>query len=186
MLSPSEKIDKMVKENQDVWRTVPSLYSWLRGGLRRGLWEKHPIKLKYKTENRSQITNPNPRGKKPTVWGGICSVCNEEFIESKLQVDHVHGGNFSLKTPEDIATFIENIVLVTKEDLRLVCVDCNYTLSYAAKYNVSLEEAYIRRYVAQLEKDKKLKEFLLERSIDYPGSMPKAKVLCIDILLKEL
>lgn len=186
MLSPSEKIDKMVKENQDVWRTVPSLYSWLRGGLRRGLWEKHPIKLKYKTENRSQITNPNPRGKKPTVWGGICSVCNEEFIESKLQVDHVHGGNFSLKTPEDIATFIENIVLVTKEDLRLVCVDCNYNLSYAAKYNVSLEEAYIRRYVAQLEKDKKLKEFLLERSIDYPGSIPKAKVLCIDILLKEL
>ena len=162
-----------------------SLLGW-GDGIRRGLWEKHPIKLKYKTKHRRQITNPNPKGKKPTVWGGTCDVCQGEFIESLLQVDHIHGGAFSLKSYDDVSVFIKNISLVTEDDLRLVCKDCNYTLSYAQKYNVPLEEAYIRRFVASLERDKKLKEFFIERKLDYPGSIPKAKIACIDILLKEI
>ena len=185
-LSPDNKIKQIIEENPDVWRTTPSFFSWVRGGIRRGLWEKHPVKLKYKNKHRRQITNPNPKGKKPTVWGGTCDICQNEFIESLLQVDHIHGGAFTLKAFDDISIFIENISLVTESDLRLVCKDCNYTLSYAQKYNVSLDEAYIRRFVASIEKDKKLKEFFIGRKLKYPGSIPKAKLEAIEILKQEL
>jgi hypothetical protein len=30
-LQPDEKIAKIIEENPDVWRTVPSFFTWMRG-----------------------------------------------------------------------------------------------------------------------------------------------------------
>ncbi len=121
----NNKVEKLLEENSDVWKSKASLMSYIRGGIRRSLWNRHPSKTKLIKDKRFQIPNPNPNGKKPTVWGGECEICNNLFVEKELQVDHIRDQGSSLKEISDIQQFIEDIVVVTRDDLRWVCKGCH-------------------------------------------------------------
>ena len=69
-----DKLTLILKEYSHIWKTESAFMSWLRGGVRGGLWNKHPVKLEFIKKNRIQIPNPNPKGKKPTVWGAVCAL----------------------------------------------------------------------------------------------------------------
>jgi hypothetical protein len=56
-----------------IWSSESAYMSWLRGGLRRYLWSKNPVKLEFIKQNRIKIPNPNPKGKVKEVWGGVCA-----------------------------------------------------------------------------------------------------------------
>lgn len=168
----NDKVEKLLEENSDVWKSKASLMSYIRGGVRRSLWNRHPSKVKLIKDKRLQIPNPNPNGKKPTVWGGECEICNNLFIEKELQVDHIRQQGSSLKDISDIQQFIEDIVIVTRDDLRWVCKCCHEIVSYSQKMNISFEQARIEKQFIQIKKDKKVIDNIKAFNVQ---SIPKLK-----------
>lgn len=180
------KVHKIVLQNKDVWKTEAEFFSWVRGGIRGGLWNRHPVKLKFLNKNRIRIPNPNPRGRVTEVWGGKCSLCNNLFVIKEMQVDHIAGGAYSIKTIDDVQAFFEGIILVTEDDLRFLCKGCNSTCTYAARNNISYEEAFCTKYIIKLIKEKQLDLFFSARNLPIPKNKPLARSKAIEILLKEV
>jgi 5-methylcytosine-specific restriction endonuclease McrA len=148
----------------EIWKTQASFFSWMRGGIRRSLWSKHPVKLEFLKKNRIKIPNPNPRGKVKTVWGGECVLCLKTLPLNQIEVDHKKG-NLSLNCVSDIQSFIEGIVLITEDDLQLCCKACHKAKSYSEKQGMSFKEALIEKQIIQIIKDKKDKEWLIAEGV---------------------
>lgn len=169
----------------EIWKTQSAFFSWVRGGIRRSLWNRHPIKLEFLKNNRKRIANPNPKGKVAEVWGADCALCNNTFVIKDIEVDHKQG-NHSLNSKEDIQTFIESIVFVTEDDLQLVCKDCHKCKSYADKQGISFEEAMIVKKVIDIMKNKTDKKWLIDRGIIPESSQSKRRLQIEKRMQEEL
>ena len=112
--------------------------TYLRGCLRKA-WNTNPIKNQYKNSRQKLINNPNPNGRKAEVQGFECELCKEEFIMKEAQVDHIVGEN-TLKEPEDIQSFAENLLFVNDDDLMLVCKSCHAIKTHQERYNIETYE----------------------------------------------
>ena len=147
----NDKLAYLLEKCKHIWKSEAAFMAWIRGGIRGGLWNKHPVKLDFIKSNRVQIPNPNPKGKKATVWGATCALTGNIVPISEIQVDHVVGGH-SLKDISDIQAFIEAIVLVTEEDLQLVSKEAHAVKSYAEKQGITFEEALLEKKVIAFKK----------------------------------
>ena len=159
-----ETLREMLSEMSHVWKTESAFMSWIRGGVRRSLWSKHPVKLEFIKRNRIKIPNPNPKGKVAEVWGGVCSLTGDVHILANLEVDHITG-NHSLRVLSDIENFIKGIVLITLDDLQFVSKEAHKIKSYAEKQGISFEEAKIEKEVIEIIKQKKEKEYCNEHDL---------------------
>ena len=187
MIDSEIKLQQMLDKYPHIWKTKASLMSYLRGGLRRSCWMKHPVKLEFIKNNRERIHNPNPRGKVPEVWGGRCNVCKDLFVQSKLAVDHVREFSASLKDIKDIQTFVELISIVTEDDLQFVCKDCHDNISYSQKQGCSFEEARVRKQHILIGKEKRiLEELELRGVLDTPRTKVAQNALLLELMLKEI
>ena len=146
-----DKVDQVVQENSDVWKTKAMFYSFLKGILRKG-WSRHPVKLKLLKKHRRQIPNPNPKGKKPTVWGADCTVCGETFIMSQLEVDHRMEETASLTKLSDIQSCVEKLLVVLEEDLRIICKGCHSTHTLSQRQGITFAEAQQEQKVISFKK----------------------------------
>ena len=167
-----KKLEDIVSRYPHIWKSKASFMSYLRGGIRRSCWLKHPIKLEFIKNNRERIPNPNPNGNASHVWGGECSICKNLFVQSKLSVDHIREFSASLREVEDIQNFVELISLVTEDDLRWVCKGCHEIVSYSQKMDISFEQARVEKQFIQIKKDKKVLDILREFNVH---SIPKLK-----------
>ena len=184
--TPDEKIDEIVERYPLFWKSKSAFMSFLRGGVRQGLWNKHKIKLLKIKQNRLQIPNPNPKGKKPTVFGGKCEVCGGLFVEKDLQVDHVRDEGSSLKCFDDVSQFIEDMVLITEDDLRIVCKGCHSVISHAQKTGLSFEEARADKTAKQIV-DKKLdKQWLKDNNVEAATTQVARRKQIKDLLLNQM
>ena len=147
-----------------IWATESAYMSWLRGGIRRYLWSKNPVKLEFIKQNRIKIPNPNPRGKVKEVWGGVCALTGNIFPIGDMEVDHKEG-NHSLKTLDDLVPFVKGIVMITLDDLQLVSKEAHKIKSYAEKQDISFEEAKIEKEVIEIIKQKKDKVYCVEHNL---------------------
>lgn len=103
---------------------------------------------------------------------------------SLCQVDHIVPAG-SLQKTEDIQGFVERLLYVTEEDLRLVCKDCNSVLALAEKQGISLDRARAEKEAIRLEKEKKCVQWLKEQGI-IPASNQKARrVQIVERLMEE-
>ena len=186
MSSSEDKLQQMLEKYPHIWKTKASLMSYLRGGLRRSCWLKHPVKLEFIKNNRERIPNPNPRGKVDTVWGGRCNVCKNLFVQSKLAVDHIREFSASLKDIEDIQTFVELITLVTEDDLQFVCKDCHENISYSQKNGCSLEEAKVYKKHILYGKQKLFKQELEARGMVVPKTIKEQSATLLEAMLNEI
>lgn len=156
----------------EIWKSEAAYLSWIRGGIRRYLWAKNPIKLEFIKENRKQIKNTNKRSQKayPTIWGGVCEHCHEEFQLKDMEVDH-KTGEHSLKSVGDIQKFVEGIVFVRKEDLALLCKTCHKIKTHSERTGLSLADAAIAKQVILICKGTaaEVKAWISQR-----GATPKA------------
>ena len=168
----------------EIWPTESAYMSWIRGGIRRYLWSKNPVKLEFIKQNRIKIPNPNPKGKVKEVWGGVCALTGEIHPIANLECDH-KAGNHSLKTLDDLQTFFEAIVMVTLDDLQLVSKEAHKIKSYAEKHNISFEEAKAIKQAIEIIKQKKDKEYLLNISLDVPSTVAERRKLIIEHLLSK-
>lgn len=135
-----DKIDLIVQQNKDVWKSKAMFFSFIKGILRKG-WVRHPVKIKLINKLRKQIPNPNPRGKKPTVWGATCEICGDDFVIGDMEVDHKQNETANLVQLSDIQSCAEMLLCVVEDDLRLICKGCHSTHSYSQKMGISFEEA---------------------------------------------
>ena len=130
------------QENPNIWTTEAKWWAWVRGGIRRGLWEKNPVKLNYIKDNRFKAplgrkTKKNPEG---MVWACECEICGKTKRQSLCQVDHkIEAG--SLKSFEDLEGFITRLVAITDDDVQIACKSCHSIKTYAERHNISYEEA---------------------------------------------
>lgn len=147
-----------------IWKTESAFMSWIRGGIRRSLWNRHPVKLEFIKQNRIKIPNPNPKGKVDKVWGGVCALTGETHVIANLEVDH-QKGNHSLQTLKDIEQFISGIVNITLEDLQFVSKEAHKIKSYAEKQCISFEEAKAEKTAIELIKKGVDKQFLIDHNV---------------------
>jgi hypothetical protein len=148
-----DTLPKPWEEYPEIWKTKAAFYSFIRGGLRRGIWEKHPVKLQFIREKRERVPlgvkkESNPSGE---VWGGQCGLCLELFKQSHLQVDHLKQVG-SLNSLEDVLAFVANLSFISGEGLMLVCKPCHKIKSYAERMGISFEEARIEKIVIEFKK----------------------------------
>lgn len=164
------------EEFPEIWPTKAKFMAFLRGGIRRGLWEKYPVKLEFLEQQTVLIKNTNPRSKKrfPFVKALKCSQCEETKKKDECEVDHIKG-NVPLRTMDDVRQFIEAMLFVGFEDLTILCKECHYIKSYAEKHNMSFEEARIEKQVIKICKGSaaKVKKWLEENG--YTGTAKNAK-----------
>jgi len=179
-------------EEKKLWEIYPHIWSsesvymsWLRGGLRRYLWSKNPVKLEFIKQNRIKIPNPNPKGKVKEVWGGVCALTGKTHVIGDMEVDHI-SGNHSLKTLDDLVPFVKGIVMVTLEDLQLVSKEAHKIKSYAEKQGISFEEAKIEKEVIELIKQKKDKEYCIENNIPVQSTQSARRKAIVEFKLSQL
>src|SRR5690554_3928765 len=97
-----KKVQQLLTHHPNLFPTEASFWSWLRGGLRQGLWNKSSLKLSFKNTNVSPPPKDyNGRGRK----GQYCALTGEWIPTSKLEVDHKEGHK-SLRSGEDVLGFI--------------------------------------------------------------------------------
>jgi len=139
-----------------IWKTEASFWAYLRGGLRRAVWEKSPIKLDFKNKD---VKKP-PEGYTGRAKSGKdCALSGEWLCKSKLQVDHKKG-NISLLSWEDVLPFILHLV-PKPEEMQLVGVEAHKIKSYAERYGMTFEEAVVEKKVIKAAKD--ANSWLIER-----------------------
>lgn len=179
------------EESPHIWKTKAAFMSWVRGGIRRGLWEKHPVKLEYMGEQTFKIVNTNPRSMKahPMVNASRCAICGvveKITVEKKnyFEVDHMTG-NHSLRSMDDLRAFVEAMLFVTKADLQIVCKPCHKVKSYAEKEGISFELAFATKEAIAIQKDKKDSTWLKDAGIMPASSAPKRRAQIIDKLMEE-
>lgn len=172
-------------EHPNIWATKASFFSFLRGGIRRSLWNRSAIKLEFLKKNRKRIPNPNPKGKAAEVWGARCYICGNDYPLNQINVDHVVG-NHSLKEMSDIQSFIENIVCVSFDELALVCLPCHKCKSHAEKKGISFEAAVAEKEAIRLCKENKDVDWLEQRGIIASTTKAKRRTQIEKILLEEL
>lgn len=151
-----------------IWRTEASFLSFLRGGIRRYLWSKNPVKLEFEKESTVKIPNDNPKSMKkfPLVNGFKCESCGGLFKSNQVQCDH-RTGEHALRSMDDLQTFVEGIVFVRKEDLQMLCKQCHDVKTYAERMGVSLTDAKAIKQAIEFEKKgvKKVVDFLSKSGI---------------------
>jgi hypothetical protein len=165
------------------WKNSVAFFTYLRGCLRKA-WSNNPIKHNLIKKVRKQIDNPSPSGKKKTVFGFTCELCHTDFVLAQGQVDHKIAAG-SLRKTEDIQGFVERLLYVTEDDLRLICKSCNSSLAYAEKQKISFEEAVAHKTAIAICKAKKDVGWLKERGIRPDKNGLKRRVQIVNILLEE-
>lgn len=165
------------------WKNSVAFFTYLRGCLRKA-WSTNPIKHNLIKKKRKQIKNPNINGKKETVFGFTCEMCNTDHVIANGQVDHIVAAG-SLRKTEDIQGFVERLLYVTEDDLRLICKGCNSALAYADKNGMSYEEAVREKKLIEICKTKKDVQFLKDRNIVPASNATKRKAQVRDVLQNE-
>lgn len=100
------------------------------------------------------------------------------------QVDHKNPAGQLNKT-EDIQGFVERLLYVTEEDLRLVCKDCNSALAYADKHGVSFKDAQIEKLAIDLVKKKMDKAWLKAKGVTPQSSAEKRRIQIVELLKED-
>lgn len=166
-------------EYPQFWKTEAEFWSWLRGCLRRGLWEKSPIKLSYKN---AHCTKPPEGYTGRAKSGSVCALTGEWTGKSMLEVDHCHG-HMSLLCWEDVIPFIMHLI-PEEGSLQLVSKEAHKVKSYSERMGISFEEALWTKTAIELIKTKRDKAWLEGRNI-VPASSQKARREQIFKYLKE-
>jgi hypothetical protein len=68
-----------------------------------------------------------------TVWKVKCDRCGWYHRTNEIEVDHIKGEH-SLKTLEDMSSFVLSILDVTTKDLQVLCKPCHRIKTYGERY----------------------------------------------------
>lgn len=172
-------------EYPHIWKTEAAFLSFVRGGIRRSLWNKSPIKLEFLKANRKRVKNPVAKNatRFPEVWGGTCYQCDKDFALKDIEVDHLTG-EYSLRKLEDLQSFVEGIVCVSAKDLGLICKPCHKAKTYAERSGMSVEDAIIEKQAILICKEsvREVKKFIIDNGVVPATTAKGRRAQIVDIL----
>ena len=138
-----ERVEKMMKDHPDKFKTEAAVWSYIRGCLRQAFWNKSLMKHRFKS---SQNTPPpegyTGRGKK----GAVCALTGEWTMTSQLEVDH-KDGHKALTDEEHIIPYIIHLLASGEDELQVVGKEAHRAKSYADKLGITFEQAAIEKKV---------------------------------------
>jgi hypothetical protein len=176
----SEDQRKPWLEYPHIWKSEAAFWTYVRGSLRRGLWEKSPIKLDYK----SKACEKPPEGYTGRAkTGAYCALTGEWTGKSKMEVDHCEGHK-SLLGWEDILPFILHLI-PPPDSLQLVDKEAHKVKSYAERRGISFEEALIDKEVISICKGDE-KQWLLDNRVKPMSNLKLRKQQIREILEDKL
>lgn len=147
------------EEYPHIWPTEASFWTYVRGGLRRGLWEKSPIKLDFK----NKACSPPPEGYRGRAKSGAyCALSGRWTGKSKTEVDHKEG-NKRLLGWEDVPGFILHLI-PAPESLQLVDKEAHKIKSYADRTGINFQEAVVEKQAIAIMKGDE-KKWLTDRGV---------------------
>jgi len=161
----------------EIWESKSKFYTWLRGSLRKAVWNTSPIKITFKN---SGCSPPPPEYKGKAKSGQYCALSGEWEGKSKLQVDHKIG-NVPLNDECDILDFIKHLI-PPPNSLQLVKPEAHKIKSYAEKQGISYEEAMLQKQALEICKAKKDREFLKSKGIVPASNATKRREQIIEYL----
>lgn len=134
-------------------KTKPAFFTWLRSGLR-SLSRKHPPIFEALAEAKKPYVGDNPRQR----FCYTCALCGSDFPAKGVAVDHrVECG--TLTCWDDVAPFMQRL-FCEKSGLDILCHTCHDAKTFASKYDVTMEEAFLQKKVIALIKEKTAKQLL--------------------------
>lgn len=135
------------------WRTQAEFYTYIRGGLRKSVWARHPVKIAYLNKHRFKAPIGKPTKSNPSglVWACKCELCGETFRQTECEVDHLDPAG-SLRTEDDLKLFITKLAFVDFDDLRILDKTCHRAVSYSDRMGISFEEAVLEKKVIAFSK----------------------------------
>jgi hypothetical protein len=128
--------------HNDGWWTKSRFMSMFSSALK-DLTKYWRPKTRYKKEHLMVLNG---------VIKGQCQYCYEWFESNKLEVDHIVPCG-SLKELSDLGEVAARTFIESQDGWQLLCKLCHGIKSYSERYNVTLEQAAIRK-----EAIKKIKE----------------------------
>ena len=180
LLPPEEKIDKILEQYPQVWKSRSAFMQYIKGLVRRG-WNRAPQKLIFLKKYRLLIDNPSPKGK-AKIWGAKCAICGELHPLKHIQVDHILEETAKLQKWDDLPNVLYKLLLVTEDDLRLLCKECHAIVTESQKKGISFEEARLEKIVIAFKKlsataqTAKLTEVLTSKP-EYETMLPVGKTI---------
>ena len=163
-----------------LFKTEGAFWSYLRGGIRRGLWEKSPIKLDFKNKN---CTKPPKDYYGRAKSGQYCALTGEWEGKSKLEVDHIEG-HVSLTCVEDILSFILHMI-PAPDNMALVKKEAHKIKSYAERMGITFEEAVVEKEAIAICKAGNDKKWLTAKGIVPASNATKRRKQIVKYLLEE-
>lgn len=163
-----------------IWKTKAEFFSWLRGNLRRAVWEIYPPKIEFKN---SACSKPPSDYTGRARTGAYCALTRQWTAKSSLEVDHIVG-HASLTDWSDVLGFIQHLCS-NHTNFQLVEKEAHKVKSYAERTGLTYEEAVIEKKAISIIKNKKDKQFFTDRGLDIPSNAKKRRTEIVDILKKE-
>lgn len=184
---PHEDLKTFLACTRHIFPTEAKFMSWVRSGLRQGLWNRHPVKIELLTSQRRKIKNPrpNPRKGNELVWGYECGICHKEVKQGEQEVDHKSGEN-SLKTIDDLVAFFKKLTFVTPQDLQIVCKDCHAIKTHAERYGMTLVRAEADKKALATLKANKHGEELKRLGVTKLYPKTKAREILVNLYEQEI
>ena len=130
-----------------IWKTKSAFFTWLRGGLRKAVWQFYPPKIEFK--NR-QCTKPPDGYSGKAKSGANCALTGVWTGKSKLEVDHIVG-EVSLKDWNDILPFIRHLC-TNDENMQLVEKEAHKIKTHAERKSISFEDARFDKMIIAFNK----------------------------------
>ncbi|QXN60196.1 hypothetical protein KUA24_129 [Vibrio phage HNL01] len=164
-----KELEKLLKRlNEDGTPKKPLTESAILGlcrGAIRNSWSFCDTKLAYLNMKTVPDTDTTSRRR----WKVQCEICNEWFGKNDVAVDHVVGGH-SLRSPDDLFEFYDNIINVSFDDLQVLCHTDHDRKTVCDLHGYTWEESGIFKQVTALEtllkNEKARKEFLLGKGFE--------------------
>lgn len=134
-------------DETDIWKNESQYLTWLRGNLRKSLWQHYPPKISFKNDRCIEVTDDirsNFNLHKSCKYTAACEFCEDYFPKSKLEVDHKIGcGELTM---DNKSVWIDRL-LCKQKDMRLLCKPCHKIHTYAERMNITFEEASLEKKI---------------------------------------
>lgn len=165
-------------EAPHLWPTKAAFFAFLRGNLRRAVWEKWPLKFEFK----NGICEPPPPGYTGRAKSGYyCALTGVWVGKSAAEIDHI-AGHVSLQDWDDVEPFVRHLC-ASKENMQYVDKEAHKIKSYAERMGITFDEALATKKAISLCKNKLDKQWLIDHGVD-PASNEAGRRKQIERILK--
>lgn len=119
--------------------------NWLRANLRK-VWSQHPAKIGMLESRRFMKANNTGR----RIWHIKCEHCKQDFKMADVEVNHKR--QVGTLSKETLGEYVQNLFMVTTDDLEILCKKCHGIITYSERSGLSVEDAEIEKKVIEFTK----------------------------------